>query len=89
MKKSKMINAAGQTVLLVITLIFSMTVSMAEEFVFDNSSSTDNVEMITGPAVGETIPDFKGVNQKGELKSFDDIKGPNGAMIMFHRSADW
>lgn len=84
-----MLNVAGQIVLLVTTSIFSMTVSMAEEPVFDNSSSTDNFEMITGPAVGERIPDFKGVNQNGELISFDEIKGPNGAMIMFHRSADW
>ncbi len=45
--------------------------------------------MVTGPEIGERIPDFAGLDQNGTLVSFDDIKGPNGAMILFHRSADW
>ena len=45
--------------------------------------------MITGPKIGERIPDFAALDQNGALVGFDDIKGPNGAMILFHRSADW
>ncbi len=45
--------------------------------------------MVTGPKIGERIPDFTALDQSGALLSFDDIKGPNGAMILFHRSADW
>ena len=45
--------------------------------------------MVTGPEIGERIPDFAGLDQNGTRVSFDDIKGPNGAMILFHRSADW
>ena len=46
-------------------------------------------DMVTGPEIGERIPDFSGLDQNGTLIRFDDIKGPNGAMILFHRSADW
>ena len=46
-------------------------------------------DMVTGLEIGERIPDFAGLDQNGTLVSFDDIKGPNGAMILFHRSADW
>ncbi len=45
--------------------------------------------MVTGPKIGERIPDFAAFDRNGALVGFDDIKGPNGAMILFHRSADW
>ena len=34
-------------------------------------------------------PMFEAVDQHGARRSFDDIKGPAGAMILFYRSADW
>jgi hypothetical protein len=43
----------------------------------------------TGPEVGERIPDFAALDQNGVRRSFDDIKGPNGALVFFFRSADW
>ncbi len=45
--------------------------------------------MVTGPKIGERIPDFEALNQNRAFISFDDIKGPNGAIIVFQRSADW
>lgn len=42
-----------------------------------------------GPAVGEAIPRFEARDQDGRLRSFDDLKGPNGLLIVFVRSADW
>jgi len=45
--------------------------------------------MATGPAVGERIPDFAALDQNGVRRTFDDIKGPNGALVFFFRSADW
>lgn len=50
---------------------------------------TNTENWTTGPAVGERIPEFAGTDQNGIRKTFDDIKGPNGAMIIFYRSADW
>ncbi len=45
--------------------------------------------MVSGPEVGERIPDFEALNQYGDLVSLADIMGPNGAMVVFVRSADW
>lgn len=42
-----------------------------------------------GPQVGEVVPDFSLQDQNGTVWTRDAILGPNGAMIMFHRSADW
>lgn len=56
--------------------------------IFDKWDPTDD-GMKTGPAVGEVIPEFSAEDQNGKPISFEDIKGPNGAVILFHRSADW
>ncbi len=42
-----------------------------------------------GPQVGEHIPDFSLPDQNGKVWTRESIMGPNGAMILFHRSADW
>lgn len=42
-----------------------------------------------GPAVGDAIPGFEARDQSGRLRTFDDLKGPNGLMLVFVRSADW
>lgn len=43
----------------------------------------------TGPEVGEQIPAIAALDQNGVRRTFDDIKGPNGALVFFFRSADW
>jgi hypothetical protein len=43
----------------------------------------------TGPATGERIPSFSLPDQTGRVQSLDTIAGPNGAMLVFYRSADW
>ena len=45
--------------------------------------------MVSGPEIGEQIPDFSAYDQNGDLVGLDDVMGPNGAMVVFHRSADW
>ncbi len=42
-----------------------------------------------GPQVGERVPDFSLPDQNGELRTLNPIMGPNGAMLLFHRSAYW
>ena len=42
-----------------------------------------------GPAVGDAIPRFEARDQAGRLRSFDDLTGPNGLLLLFFRSADW
>jgi hypothetical protein len=43
----------------------------------------------TGPAVGDKIPPFKASDQNSEIRDFESIRGPKGALILFFRSADW
>lgn len=43
----------------------------------------------TGPQIGQRIPEISALDQNGVRRTFDDIKGPNGALVFFFRSADW
>ncbi len=43
----------------------------------------------TGPDPGTPLPPFQLKDQKGKKQDFESIRGPNGALIVFHRSADW
>jgi hypothetical protein len=42
-----------------------------------------------GPQVGEIVPDFSLPDQNGEIWTRASIMGPNGAMLVFIRSAEW
>ena len=42
-----------------------------------------------GPQVGEHVPDFSLPDQHGRVRTRNSILGPNGAILLFHRSADW
>ena len=42
-----------------------------------------------GPQIGELVPDFSLTDQNGRIRNRDSILGPNGAILLFHRSADW
>ena len=42
-----------------------------------------------GPQVGEQVPAFNLPDQSGQVRTLESILGPNGALLLFHRSADW
>ena len=42
-----------------------------------------------GPQVGEKVPDFALPDQHGTIQTLGSIMGERGAMLLFHRSADW
>ena len=42
-----------------------------------------------GPQIGEQVPDFSLPDQNGRMWTRDELLGPNGAVLLFHRSADW
>ena len=46
-------------------------------------------EIPTGPDVGEKIPSFEAVDQSGRRQTFETLKGANGLLMLFYRSADW
>ena len=42
-----------------------------------------------GPQVGEQVPEFSLPDQNGQMRTLESISGQKGAMLLFHRSADW
>ena len=42
-----------------------------------------------GPQVGERVPAFSLPDQDGRVRTLESILGPNGALLLFHRSANW
>ena len=55
-----------------------------------NAQERKPVDVSTlGPQVGESVPDFALPDQHGRIRTLDSIMGEKGAMILFHRSADW
>ena len=48
------------------------------------------IEVVSlGPQVGELVPAFSLPDQNGQVQTLESILGPNGAILLFHRSADW
>ncbi len=43
----------------------------------------------TGPDVGTKIPDITAPDQYGKVRTFESLRGPEGLLLLFHRSADW
>jgi len=41
------------------------------------------------PDVGSRIPEFGLPDQNGVRQTFESVRGPKGAMLVFYRSADW
>ena len=42
-----------------------------------------------GPQIGERVPAFSLPDQNGRVWTQESILGTNGAILLFHRSADW
>ena len=56
----------------------------------DGSQSRTPIEVaLLGPQVGEQVPSFRLRDQNGRVRTLESIMGRNGAMLLFHRSADW
>jgi hypothetical protein len=49
-----------------------------------------SIELLSmGLAVGEQAPAFSARDQFGRVQTLDTLKGPNGTVLLFFRSADW
>ena len=49
-----------------------------------------SIELLSiGLAVGEKAPAFSARDQFGHTQTLDSLKGPNGTVLLFFRSADW
>lgn len=44
---------------------------------------------LTGPEIGEKVPDFSLSDQHGRSWKLNELMGPSGLLLVFSRSADW
>lgn len=42
-----------------------------------------------GPALGVEAPLLEATDQRGDARTFPDLKGANGLLLVFSRSVDW
>ena len=42
-----------------------------------------------GPAIGQPLPAFALPDQGGRIQTFESLRGPQGLVLVFFRSADW
>ena len=71
---------------------FSFLFSLLFASLASNSATAERKPILVadlGPQIGDQIPEFRLPDQNGQIHSLDSIMGPNGAMLLFHRSADW
>ena len=55
----------------------------------ENSSANQSAAPSVGIQVGEQAPQFALPDQFGHQQSNQTLKGSNGTVILFFRSADW
>ncbi len=67
--------------LLSLTLVLALAAAGAAQ-------DLPEVEQV-GPQVGDVVPAFTLTDQNGQTQTLESIMGPNGAMLVFIRSANW
>jgi len=67
----------------------SLAAGAAAQHQQTKKASSKESKLAAGPAVGQKIPLFEAVDQNGKRQTFESLKGPNGLLLLFHRSADW
>jgi hypothetical protein len=55
----------------------------------DRHVAATNDGYATGPEPGERVPDFALPDQTGAMRTREELTGPSGLFLVFHRSADW
>ena len=76
---------------LMVTVIATLIIGLTW-MVYANTSTPTRTRIDLselGPQVGERVPDFSLQDQNGKTWTRESIMGPNGAMLVFVRSANW
>lgn len=55
----------------------------------DTIQVTSTEPMVIGLAVGQKAPNFSARDEFGHVQTLESLKGPNGTVLLFFRSADW
>ncbi len=83
--------ALGITLGIVVAIV--LAIGLADMALDDGSEAMQSRTPIDvaslGPQVGEQVPAFSLPDQNGRVRTLESILGPIGALLLFHRSADW
>jgi cytochrome oxidase Cu insertion factor (SCO1/SenC/PrrC family) len=71
-----------------ITLALAPAVGFAARQQSNTLAAAVDIETL-GPQVGDALPEFSLRDQRGQARSLKSLLGPDGAVIVFFRSADW
>ena len=69
-------------------LVVTMVVLVLSSAVIGQERQAIDIAAL-GPQVGDQVPDFSLPDQFGAIQTLQSIMGEQGAMIVFHRSANW
>ncbi len=69
-------------------LVVTMVVLVLSSAVIGQERQAIDIAAL-GPQVGDQVPDFSLPDQFGEIQTLQSTMGEQGAMIVFHRSANW
>jgi len=79
-------EAAMKRVISGMPLVIVLAEVLMITFIVGRISAAD---FAPGIPVGSKIPTFEARDQKGMVQTFESIRGPKGAFLVFYRSADW
>jgi hypothetical protein len=65
------------------------TVTVRGKLVEDAIRFDSLEQMSIGLAVGQKAPDFSMHDESGNIQTLETLKGTNGTVLLFFRSADW
>ena len=83
-------RAALGTILAIMALGIGWGAIQSRSPIDDATQSRTPIDVASlGPQVGERVPAFSLPDQNGQIQTRESILGPNGAILLFHRSADW
>jgi len=73
----------------------SVTAHIGDSVTVHGTLTDDTIQLVSmepmsiGLAVGQKAPDFSLRDQQGNIQTLDTLKGANGTVLLFFRSADW
>ena len=83
-------RAALGTILAIMVLSVGWGAMQSRSPLDDATQSRTPIDVASlGPQVGERVPAFSLPDQNGQIHTRESVLGPNGAILLFHRSANW
>ena len=55
----------------------------------NHSAAAQSASSSIGLELGQRAPAFEATDQSGRTQTNETLKGPNGTVLLFFRSADW